>query len=324
MSAPNASAPLVGAEAQKLSAETAVAPEQQLPALFSNYTTKVTRRAIARNGSRAPINNNKRMLRRFANWLRGEGIEAEAVTEDDLYRYLDETHKAQSTKRLSATIICAAYRYAHRCGVLDADPFVEFEMPAEPIVNPGEKIIPADELRKQKGRCRTTKQVLLWAMAVYTGMRRDEIRRAVWEDVNWKDQTLTVLGKGKKYRIVPIHPVLLEVMTHINPAKVFDGAIISPEASMSHRAEGQTSYVGDPYGEDGTGLTFLLRKFSDSGFHHYRKTLATSLARNKVRPEVIDQIFGWSAPTVRAKYYVDVSLPDLHAGIAQAYADEAL
>jgi integrase len=323
MSAVHSTAAVLGVEAEKLAAPGAVAPEQQLPVLFSNYINRVTRRVMQKNGSRLTIHNNKRVLRKFASWLAAEGIAAEDLTEDDLYRYLDAEIKAQNTKRLTASIICAAYRYAHGKGVLPANPLIEFDLPAEPVCNPGEKIIPVEELRKQKKHCMTSKQLLLWSMCVYTGMRRDEIRRATWEDVNWKDQTMTVLGKGKKYRIVPIHPVLMEIFCEINPARVFDGAIITPEAALAHN-KGVPAAAGDPYGDNGSGLLYLLRKFSDSGFHHYRKTLATSLRRNGVRREVVDHIFGWAAGGMGAKYYIDVPLADLHAGIAQAYADERL
>src|SRR5438105_1056958 len=207
---------LIETPAERLAADTAVAPDRPLPLLFANYLTRVTRRVEDRNGSDKTIFNNRRTLRRFADWLAQEGIDAEAVDEETLRRYLKETVTAQSTKRLNATIITAAYHYAHRKGTLAADPFADYDLPAEPIPTPGEKIIPAETLRKQKGYCRTIKQALLWALLVYTGMRLDEIRRATWEAVDWNDQTMRVLGKGKKWRTVPIHPVLLEIMLEIN------------------------------------------------------------------------------------------------------------
>lgn len=49
--------------------------------------------------------------------------------------------------------------------------------------------------------------------AIYTGMRFGELDRLRWEDVNWEDNTITIMkSKTKKFRKIPIHPEWKAVM----------------------------------------------------------------------------------------------------------------
>jgi len=80
-------------------------------------------------------------------------------------------------------------------------------------------------------------------------------------------------------------------------------------------------------GHYATGQSFekLKSKFApDVGFHHFRKTTATSLRRNGVDPGVIDAILGWAARNVQDRYYVAVVDADLHKAILKLYADDPL
>ena len=56
--------------------------------------------------------------------------------------------------------------------------------------------------------------------------------------------------------------------------------------------------------------------------HAFRRTVATSLARNGVEERVIDKIMGWSPRTVRARYYVNVATEELQRGILKLYAND--
>ena len=47
---------------------------------------------------------------------------------------------------------------------------------------------------------------------MFGGLRRVEVCRLKWTDVDYANQTMTVMGKGDKIRKVPIHPVLCEAL----------------------------------------------------------------------------------------------------------------
>lgn len=68
----------------------------------------------------------------------------------------------------------------------------------------------------------------------------------------------------------------------------------------------------------------MKRQLTDRNFHAFRKTLASNLFANGVQGEVIDKIFGWATPGIRARYYVDVNVALLHAAIKRTYADDPL
>lgn len=46
-------------------------------------------------------------------------------------------------------------------------------------------------------------------MALYSGLRRNEILRLKWEDVNFNNKMITIMdGKNKECRFEPIHPIV--------------------------------------------------------------------------------------------------------------------
>lgn len=45
-----------------------------------------------------------------------------------------------------------------------------------------------------------------------TGMRRSELVSLTWEQINFSNQTIRVHGKGKKERLLPLHPALIPLL----------------------------------------------------------------------------------------------------------------
>lgn len=45
-----------------------------------------------------------------------------------------------------------------------------------------------------------------------TGMRRSELVSLTWQQINFSNQTIRVHGKGKKERLLPLHPALIPLM----------------------------------------------------------------------------------------------------------------
>jgi integrase len=88
-----------------------------------------------------------------------------------------------------------------------------------------------EQLRAASARCKTWRHKPLLALLVWTGMRRDEVRRLTWEDIDKVEQTMIFVGKQGKRRTVPIHPALWEALgaaptldMHLRQRKVWMGA----------------------------------------------------------------------------------------------------
>jgi integrase len=131
----------------------------------------------------------------------------------------------------------------------------------------------------------------LWhvtGLLVYTGMRRNEIRMLSWENIDLKKETITVMGKGGKRRIIPIHPKLREILdnapetgTPKAPAPPFgpkQGAVLWTQARGS-----ATKPRGGHYA-DGRSFEQLKEAFApDYQFHRFRKTVAIARGQRCAR-----------------------------------------
>lgn len=50
---------------------------------------------------------------------------------------------------------------------------------------------------------------LMFKLLATTGMRRQVLVDLTWEQVNLENQTILVQGKGRKERLLPLHPIVL-------------------------------------------------------------------------------------------------------------------
>ena len=50
---------------------------------------------------------------------------------------------------------------------------------------------------------------MLFKLLATSGMRRREIVDLTWEQIHLRSQTVRVFGKGKKERLLPLHPIVV-------------------------------------------------------------------------------------------------------------------
>jgi integrase len=292
---------------------TAPSAEIALDELFERYLA----RQINRGRHPKTIQSFDRAATLFQSWLDSRRLAAAEVTIDDLEEYHrpDRFPYAASTRRLYIVQLRAAYRFAHRRGLLHADPFADFEMPR--LAAPDPETLSNDELRAIRGRCRSWKHEALFHLLAYTGMRKEEIRVLCWENINRDMMMIAVVGKARKRRHVPIHPALLNMLdrwaqpNNVSPTDLKRGPVLR-------------TVRGGSYAAIGASFANLLERITDNSFHIFRRTVGTSLYRNGVAGDTIDKILGWAAPSIRARYYLDVRPDDLHRAILRLYADSPL
>jgi len=153
---------------------------------------------------------------------------------------------------------------------------------------------------------------------IFGGLRRIEVCRLKWTDVDYAGQTLTVMGKGSKIRKVPMHPVVHDVL------RSWQGYC---QRLGYQRGEPITYMLGT--GSNPLNTATMARWIEDCSeaagihikSHTFRKSLATDLYERGAREDYIEQILGWAKRTVRQRFYSRVAHEQLLQTILLAYKD---
>jgi integrase/recombinase XerD len=275
--------------------------------IFDQYTDRLRRKRKSPHTLRAFAVASTRL----DTFLSRQGLTAETVDTVVLEDYFDSLGLAPSSVAMEMRYIQAAYNFAARRGALQRNPALDLEPPNQPDREP--RIIPNAVLREIREGIAWQRDWIFFHLLAYTGMRRSEVRGLKYDDgssdtsvIRLADQTIRVLGKGGKMRLVPVHPALGEVLTSCDHAP---GRFVIP-------SDGQNGVALE------TIQAMVKRMHPEFTPHDYRRTVATSLARNDVPERIIDRIMGWSARTVRDRHYVNIAVPELHRGILKLYADD--
>lgn len=110
--------------------------------------------------------------------------------------------------------------------------------------------------------------------ALYTGARRHEIILAQWEHIDWKNQTIRILGKGNKERIIPLLPDAVRGKQRQDEGPLFS---YSHESTISNYFRIITRACG-----------------IKARFHDLRHTAATQMLQTGIPLEVVRDILGHS------------------------------
>jgi integrase len=275
--------------------------------IFDQYEERLNRLrrkpATVRNFQRARIP--------YERFLAANRISAEEIDSTLAEEFFSQLDTAPSTTKLYLDELRAAYRYAHRRGVILRDPMVDVLLPRVPDKEP--RIIPTSELRRQKHDVFLDREWLAWHLLVYTGMRRAEILGLRWDDVKLEEGTITITGKGDKLRHIPIHPALGEVL---KDSRRF-GAFVLGSSKM---------YGGESKAMAKDTLRQFISRITRGEYstHDYRRTVASSLYANGVDGDTIDKIMGWAPRVVRTRYYVSVAPVQLQQAILKLYAADPI
>lgn len=261
--------------------------------LFSEYETRLERR----RRKPATVRSYRAAIARFEAGLADFGATATTVEPWQVEDFFANLDLAWTTRSQTLTYVRAAYVYAMRRGRVSADPTYDVDLGRRPDSDP--VVIPTAELREIKAACRNSDDDLLFHLFAYTGMRRFEVAKLGWEDVNLNTGMMRVVGKADKLRRVPIHPALGE------------------------RLAARRYHLGQPIVR-WVHLDHLAYIAPGRGFHDFRRTAATSLRRNGAQPPVIDRIFGWAPRGIRERYYDHVAEEEMSAAILRLYADDPL
>ncbi|MDQ3016720.1 MAG: tyrosine-type recombinase/integrase, partial [Bacteroidota bacterium] len=112
------------------------------------------------------------------------------------------------------------YKWLRKTGVMSINPVLKVQVPKIPERLPksiaagsiNKLLITLNESDKSFGALRDQAMIGLLYGA---GLRRSELIQLKWNDLDLHRRTLRILGKGKKYRQVPVNEELIRILTEL-------------------------------------------------------------------------------------------------------------
>ncbi|WP_233523070.1 tyrosine-type recombinase/integrase [Peribacillus saganii] len=139
---------------------------------------------------------------------------------------------------------------------------------------------------------------IMFKLLAVTGMRRSELVSLTWSQLDFSNQTIRIYGKGKKERLLPLHPLLIPLLSTYKD---------SLDSYQSYATEPVIlNKDGKPLNPRGLHSIFkkTLRKAglppSRFSLHHLRHTFATlMLQENKenVNLRTLQELLGHESIT---------------------------
>jgi len=156
---------------------------------------------------------------------------------------------------------------------------------------------------------------LLLEILYTTGIRRSELIHLRWEDVDWNQKTLRVLGKGSKVRLIPIGQNLLNTLTAYQQ-EVEDNQMADREWVLLTN-KGNKMYPKFVYNKVKKYLSLVTTAQKKSP-HVLRHSFATHLANNGADLNAIKELLG-HANLAATQVYTHNSIEQLKQIYEQAH-----
>lgn len=193
-----------------------------------------------------------------------------------------------------------------------------------------------DELSRLLAVAREHGREAWYLAAALAGLRKGDLQRLTWSDVNFTDATITIRGgKAKRIDTIPMHPQLaqalrrrLEASPALPTVRVWPEIVTDQTRQKDFLRAGiaRRVIVRDDHGEPvtiGTGKrertkTRIVATDDDGrviDLHALRTTLGTQLARAGVTPQVAQRIMRHSDYRTTLKHYTVLGLTDTAAAI---------
>jgi integrase len=282
-------------------------------AIFEAYLAAQRRR----RSSPLTIKATTHALRATQRWLDEHGIAAAELSLLRCEEYFDELleRHAVSTVRRHLAYVRAAYRYGLRHDLVDRDPTAEVRLPWLPDNEPA--TYSNDDLRAIHAAIRSEREEVAFFLFAFAGLRLGEVAGLHWAQVDFDHWQIQLTGKGGKFRLVPLHPALNDVLhEHRSTARPWQEYVFVTASST--RLASRT-------------LGHVVRELVDraaievaSPCHTFRRTVATVMYEQGVRTRVIERIMGWSPRQMHERHYLRVADEAMHDAIQTLYRNDPI
>lgn len=157
---------------------------------------------------------------------------------------------------------------------------------------------------------------LLLELLYGTGMRRSELMALSWEQINWEAKEISVVGKGEKTRILPLHKALIEdLKTYKKLLEETFGVLESNHVIRTDK--GKPVYAKFVYNKVKQYLS-LVTTIKKRSPHVLRHSFATHLANNGADLNAIKELLGHSS-LAATQIYTHNSIEHLKKVYQQAH-----
>ena len=253
-------------------------------------------------------------LSHLQRWLDEHEIEAEQLTGLDCEHYFGQLldRISWATTRQHLAYVRAAYGYGVRHGLVDHDPTADVKLGWPPDREP--ETYSNEQLRAMHAAIQTEREELAFHILAFAGLRLGEAAGLRWAQIDLGRAQMKFEGKGKKFRLVPIHPALERVLREY-------------ELRARDYVFGSTRQEGRPVTAHTIGvavkeLTERAEVTIDSPTHAFRRTVATVMYEQGVRTRVIERIMGWAPRLMHERHYLRVADESMRQAILTLYHDD--
>ena len=178
--------------------------------------------------------------------------------------------------------------------------------PYEPEDEPEPRIVTEDEEARLLKAAKTRYGYQWWAflyIAPRVGGRRDELRGLRWTAVDLDDATVRFKRtKGKRDRIVPVNPDVVDVLRKLQAMTLKDGG---PFVGLRKGFQYRWNRIRE------------LSGVTDVTLHAWRRSYVTRLLRAGVPLEVVAKLAGHKRIETTVRHYAWIGDADLRAGVAK-------
>jgi len=133
----------------------------------------------------------------------------------------DRGFKDSSMARKIATLR-SFYRFLVEMEYLSKSPARNIETPKREMKTP--MILTRKQVKQLLAAIENVRNKTLIMFFLYTGARLQEVLNLRWRDIDFENKTIKLYGKGKKERIVPLHPELEKQLLEYR--KLYSGELV--------------------------------------------------------------------------------------------------
>ena len=282
-----------------------------MDAIFEAYLAAQRRR----RASALTLKAVRHALRQTQRWLDAEGIAAAELSLLQCEEYFDRLlgEQAVSTVCRHLAYVRAAYRYGLRHELVERDPTADVRLPWLPDIEPA--TYSSDELKAIHAAIRCEREEVCFFLFAFAGLRLGEVAGLRWARVDFDRWQLRLIGKGGKFRLVPLHPAVNEVLRE-QQQRSRDEYVLSTIKGQRLAARTLGRAARELVNRAGVEI--------EQPSHAFRRTVATVMYEQGVRTRVIERIMGWAPRRMHERHYLRVADEPMHEAILGLYHDDPI
>lgn len=158
--------------------------------------------------------------------------------------------------------ISTLFSFAVKRGILLGNPCDQIERITIDRKEPA--ILAVEQARLLLNTCPENVRAYL-ALAMFAGIRPDEILRMTWDDINLETKTARVNGKTRRRRIVPLEYAAVDMLTYCSEKT---GKVAPSRSTVRRWIRKARELIGGKWAADilrHTAASYLLAKHGDAG-----------------------------------------------------------